>query len=384
MCGCEATLGPKDPRRMAETAHQWHDRLLRLEGLRGSANAGQYGTPVNPDRSVTSLVKRKAVSQHIHESPLKRRKSLGGQMAIQPSKALGSMTNFLDNTGTRGQRRPGTMPSLLMTSQVLSKDQSRHVGQEDRAMRAIQVAPQYPILPASPERTAAFPAFPSAPPMSSISPSSNLAPRRKPESSSQEIKNMLTQSPLPGGPLAAAASLPVMSPTQAPSRETSNAVALARFPVPYWPQDYIHTPIVRFLQNAYVWIPRDANNKRPANRPPALQLIPQNRRIGVIYFLLIICGCRVEVGSCVYQKSPEQFTHVDKCVVFVKTGDEPEIQEGLNWLLGAFESWRTELNELGKKELLVFDSEMLSFHSLATFHGDIASQALWSSSRMVE
>jgi len=94
----------------------------------------------------------------------------------------------------------------------------------------------------------------------------------------------------------------------------------------------------------------------------------------------MICGCRVEVEGRIQSARPEDFPGINKCVIFVKKGSDSDIEtkDAFNWLIEALDSWEVEL-KTGRNELFVFDMEMLTYNSLASFEGDVASLALWRS-----
>lgn len=147
------------------------------------------------------------------------------------------------------------------------------------------------------------------------------------------------------------------------------------------PIHWIKCPIIKFIQDAYVWIPKDRQGKRPATRPPASCIIPRDRRIGIIYFLLIICGCRVEIDGVVFMSNEKQFQQATKCVIFVDTEEDPDTKEALRWLMNALESWRDELSKENRKELIVFDSNLLTYQSMSllTSLDDVEGAAIWRS-----
>ncbi|GJJ11411.1 hypothetical protein Clacol_005644 [Clathrus columnatus] len=142
--------------------------------------------------------------------------------------------------------------------------------------------------------------------------------------------------------------------------------------------------IIRFIQDAYVWIPKDQYGKRPVDRPPASHIVSRDRRVGTIYFLLIICGCHVEIDGMVYLAKPEQFQQANKCVIFVDTGEEPDSKEALQWFINSLKSWEAELNKEGRKELFVFDSRLLTFQAMSSpaLQGNIETAALWRSHKL--
>ncbi|KIJ55558.1 hypothetical protein M422DRAFT_240172 [Sphaerobolus stellatus SS14] len=147
-----------------------------------------------------------------------------------------------------------------------------------------------------------------------------------------------------------------------------------------WPPEYIQSSIVQFMFDAYVWIAKEEDRRRPKDRPSASRLLPPSRRLSAIYFLLLVCGCQVEIDGRTHAVNVEEFKHIKKCVIFVKRNEQPDVLEAYKWLIGALESWRGEL----QKEFFVFDADMLTYSSLSTSYDDVASLALWRSSQQMQ
>jgi DNA ligase 4 len=379
MWGNPANLGPKDPQKVSETMRSWREKLLMLEASgKCSKFYGDQGF---------SPSKRKADPEDI-QGIQRRRKVQSSRPTAQPLRALGSMTNVAHkNTVNRrqGQGNADTAaPSSPMMAHTVSSMNQHDLPSEmaDKAIsngtKTVNDVPITPDQPYSKQNITSFASlnipYSSNTPVQDlqhrtlVTPNSGICSEHMPSPTGLQLLDMAATSSN------ASIELP----------EANKNASSALISGSSWPQQYINAAIVEFIQDAYVWIHRDSNNKRPVDRPPASHLVPQHRRIGVIYFLLIICGCRVEVGGTVYFRQADQFTHVNKCVMFVKAGNQPEVQEGLNWLFCALESWRTELNKRGNKELFVFDSQMISYTSISTVCGDVASKALWRSSRQIE
>ncbi|KAF8586434.1 hypothetical protein K439DRAFT_1387139 [Ramaria rubella] len=403
MWGEDNNSAPKDPQRIADTMQQWYEKLLKLEGLT-PGNTG-VGPDFNNDIPGPSSMKRRVCSESKdgEEPSPKRRKLQSIPIVAPPLRPLGSMTNFSYKKQTNTVRRPNETAAKSLTQSILPVTSPTRLQTHSQAVNKAKCKKQAEdnVLIVNRSLTSERSEAPSSSTMivsSSCAPTPNISFDSSFNDSGVHFRTPATSigakqgngleqlSPSSNFQIFKASMLAArpISSIEAFSPETMSNKAVAQSPDSYWPHNYCDAAIVQFIQDAYVWIYRDKDNKRPPNRPPALHLIPQNRRIGVIYFLLIICGCRVEVGGSVYLKKPEQFQHVNKCVMFVKTGDQPEIKRGLDWLLHALESWRTELNKPGNKELFVFDFEMITYSSLATFRGDVASQAIWRSSRQLQ
>ena len=379
MWGCAVNPSPKDSCKVTEATRLWYEKFLRLEGFPLETLGGAFTTATSQGIPKLLTPKRKLITTGIQEYA-KRQKLLSSQTVAHPLRALGLMTNVPhEDTMNRrqgqgqGQGQGDTSTALPSTSVVLATlsneqcDFSR--GKADKSVK-YNIITATPITPMSPDPKYIF--------HRDVVTSTPFSSKSTNNSHPQILA-------IPNGP-----SLPrslQISETvitskfckEDDSRETSTNSLPIQIPEPSWPEHYVDTAIVQFIRDSYVWIYREVNNKRPADRPPASHLVPQHRRIGVIYFLLIICGCNIEVGKNVYCRKSDQFTHVNKCVMFVKTGNDPEVQEGLNWLFRALDSWRVDLNKPGNKELFVFDSQMITYTSLSTFRGDVASKALWRS-----
>ena len=392
MWGYDISPGPKDPHKMTETMGLWYERLLRLEGMESLG-----GTSIsNPDLSKYVPPKRKIIPGDIHGISKRRKVHHNRPTLAQPLRALGSMTNVPFKTTTnreQGHEDALVAPTASMSHAALSNGH-RELTREtaNRTINIMTTRHSVPFTPISSVPTNSSPKDVTA----SVSPNMSLGPNEpmndlQPHTivkSNSGMWNPCSELPSPSSPRNLQFhDMTATSPTfsfKKVSPETTKDTIYSTVSESSWPQHYANTAISQFIRDAYVWIHRDSNNKRPTDRPPASHLVPQHRRIGVIYFLLIICGCHVDVGGDIYFRQSEQFTHVNKCVMFIKTGDEPEVQEGLDWLFYALESWRAELNKPGNKELFVFDSQMVTYSSLSTFRGDVASQALWRSSGRTE
>ena len=385
MWGYNVNSGPKDPHKVTETTRLWYRKFLRLEGFTPESLGADSTSTIDKERPKFSTSKRKRITAD-NEEPAKRQKEQSTRTVAQPMRALGSMTNVPHESTTnrrQGHGDKGTVTSSTpVVPAVLSNDQCDFPkGKADKSASNIKATRYVPITPMSTDtKYTSHKEVVTCTPFSSNEPSNN-SNRQTPATTNSSMQRDSLKRPR---------SLQCLDPVittsstffgEDDSLGTIENNLPTQIPESPWPQRYADTAIARFIRDSYVWIHRDANNIRPADRPPASHLVPQHRRIGVIYFLLIICGCRVEVGKNVYCRKTEQFTHANKCVMFVKTEGKPEVQEGLNWLLRTLESWRAELNKPGNKELFVFDSQMITYTSLLTFRGDVASKALWRSSR---
>lgn len=374
MWGNDDSLGPKDPQQVTKTMRLWYEKLLRLEGLEYSGGTSKFYCDQDYSHS-----KRKTHPEDIQRLQ-KRRKE---QRTRPPAQPLSSMTNVSHNSiVNRSQGRENVhaaAPSAPMPHRgLLNDERDLPRGIADTIGNNIMTTNDAPITPDQTNQTQIITSFAPNMPDSLNMPIQGLQARMVANLDSGDCSGHLPPTPSLQLNKTAISAKPSV---EAGVLETNNNASPALISESFWPQHYTNTAIVQFIQDAYVWIHKDSNNRRPADRPPASHLVPQHRRIGVIYFLLIICGCRVEVGGTVYFRQSEQFSHVNKCVMFVKTGDQPEVREGLDWLFCALESWRAELNKPGNKELFVFDSKMINHTSLSTFRGDVAAKALWRSSR---
>jgi DNA ligase 4 len=388
--GYTINQGPKDPCNVAETMRMWYGKLSKLEGFTPENGTAVYTSDQGIPSFSTS--KRKIIPSHARESA-KRRKVHNTRTAALPSRALGSMTNVPRDNTTQGDT---VAPIASATAAaVLFNDPSDFPREKGRkAMKYIIATHHIPIsLMSSSEGNNSQREVPNLTsldmplgPDASVNDFQGTGTLANSDSNIQSIYLQPSSSPNFQF-LATVIAVSIMSFTEVDSLKTNqdnHDTLLNQSSGLSWPRHYANTPVSQFIRDSYIWIHRDANNRRPADRPPASHLLPQHRRIRVIYFLLIICGCRLEVGKTVHCRTSEQFTHINKCVMFIKTGNQPEVQEGVNWLFRALESWRSELNKPGNKELFVFDSQMITYASLSTFHGDVASKALWRSSRLLE
>ncbi|KAI0080151.1 hypothetical protein K474DRAFT_1704941 [Panus rudis PR-1116 ss-1] len=139
-----------------------------------------------------------------------------------------------------------------------------------------------------------------------------------------------------------------------------SAVHLARSIIPD-PRPYEQTPLAQFLKDAFVWMARPADARRPSWRVPSHEVIPHGQQVNALDALLIGCGW--------VPNPPQGSSHIKYGVIFIDYNAEQEVEKSrLSMLVTILLEKRLDLVErrlTGQmKRIYILSTNMLSYDEL--------------------